>query len=203
MKAKRFMCGGCGDWFEYQRRRPKFCDECRRIKLNASIQRYKKRRRKMEAHGKGDREEKFGGKSNFVEQIGGAQHAEIARVLNMDFREVQKLERQALMKIREQFRDNPELKDLWGSLKEELAAGAVMPAGHLGAANKGNLLLDYQQAVADWLQFSDALHDEIKKSWQTATIDAATREAAARDLEEMQREIEKFQGALADALLTI
>ena len=182
--VKQFMCDGCGDWFPYTRRRPKYCDECRRIKLNASIQRYKKRRRKMEHREKGDREEKFTGKSDFVEQVGGAQYAEIARVLGIDFREVHKLERQALMKIR----DNPELKEIWGSLKEELASGAVLSEGGLmGAANKGNLLLDYQQAVADWWH----THDEIAEQ-------GCTDEAL-----ECLAEITLFQQKIAQSLLTI
>ena len=178
---KEFRCEGCGDVFEYTRRRPKYCPECRKIKLNAQIQRYKKGIRK--GLKKGDKEEKFTGKSSFLAQVGGASHAEIARVLNINKRQVEELERQVLMKIR----TNPELKNLWGTLKEELADGAVLAEGVMGSANKGNLLLDYQLAVADWWQ----IHDDIVE--QGCTAEAL----------ECLGEIEQFQRKIAESLLTL
>jgi len=185
--TKKFRCEGCGDVFDYTRRRPKYCPECRKIKLNAQIQRYKKGRRKLEGR-KGDKEEKFCGKSDFMEKIGGAQYAEISRTLGIDFREVHRIERAALAKIRA----NPELKNLWGTLKEELADGGVLDGQSLGGLvmgreGKGNLLLDYQLAVADWWQ----IHDDIVE--QGCTAEAL----------ECLGEIEQFQQKIAESLLTI
>ena len=182
--TKKFRCEGCGDVFEYTRRRPKYCPECRKIKLNAQIQRYKKGIRKTLK--KGDKEEKFTGKSSFLAQVGGATHGEIARALHLNKRQVEELERQVLLKIR----TNPELKDLWGTLKEELATGGVLESNFglaMGKDSKGNLLLDYQLAVADWWQ----IHDDIVE--QGCTAEAL----------ECLGEIEKFQQKITESLLAL
>lgn len=183
---RTFRCEGCGDVFEYEKRKPTYCEECRRIKLNASTQRYKKRRRKIEQPAKGDKEENLAGRSGLIAAIGGAQYKEIGQLLNIDFREVHKLERQALTKIR----NNPELKELWDTLKSELAGGAaeggVLSLG-ISPAKKGELLLDYQQSVADWWQ----TYAEVEE-W------GCTDEAI-----ELMTEIAKIQKTIERTLLTL
>jgi hypothetical protein len=185
---KTFRCRGCGDIFELHagQRRPTFCGECRRIKHLVTVQRYKKKRRKIEGMRAENmtgamRAENMTGASDFLATVGGAQLAEIARALGIDFREVHRLERQALTKVRA----NPEFKNIWVMLKEELAEGATFGAGGtVTPEQRGNLLLDHQQSVAEWWR----VHDEILEQ-------GCTEEAM-----ECLNEILRFQKKIADAI---
>lgn len=176
-EVKTYRCLGCGDIFEYIRRKPKWCRECRKEKLYVSIKRYKRRIRKLT--NKGDREEHFGGNSNFLASVGGASHEEIASRLDIKKKQVEELERRALLKIR----DNPELKNLWDTLKQELAEGAVIDGQSL-AVNKGELLLEYQLSVADWWQ----THDDI------------VEQGCSNEALELLDEIAQFQRKISEAL---
>ena len=157
-KPKTFRCKGCGDIHEYEGRRPVCCEECGKLKHYAQIQNYKRKR--AQAVAKGSKEEHFCGNNSFLTDIGGANQAEIARVLGLDFREVARLERQALLKIR----TNPELKNIWGSLKEELAQGGQFPEGGIGKMGRlmgpeewAEIMLDCQSVVMDWTLYYEDL----------------------------------------------
>lgn len=153
LPGKVFRCLGCGDNFSYTRRKPKWCEACRREKLSVIIKRYKRRRWQLAK--KGDKEEHFGGRSKFLASIGGASCEEIARALGLKTHQVVELERKALLKIR----DNPELRNLWDTLKLELADGASLEGQRL-AVDRGEALLDYQLGVADWWQLHDQLQEQ-------------------------------------------
>ena len=149
---KTFRCKGCGDVREYALRRPLYCPECRKIKHYAQIQNYKKRR----APAKGDREEHIaGGRASFLTALGGATHEDIGQALGLNFRQVHRLEREALTKIR----TNPELAKIWGTIKAELAEGCALPPRprQLGVAARGEILLDCQSVVMDWTLYYEDL----------------------------------------------
>lgn len=177
-EGKTFRCAGCGDVFSYARRRPKYCAECGKIKLYSQIQAYKRR---VKGVNKGTKEEHFGRKSGFIEMVGGASHEEIGRALRMRPHSVLRLERQVLTKLRA----NPTLKPLWDSLREEMAEGAQLDGLMMvRPADKGNRMLDYQQAIADWWR----IHDDIKARGCTA------------EAEELMTEITKFQRKIAETI---
>ena len=181
-QLKIFRCRGCGEKFPYQTRRPKYCAECGRLKLNQNALRWKNRTRRQtrQTLRKGDREEKFTGKSGFVSMVGGMSQAEIARELGLTKRTVEQVEREVLHKIRH----NPELKKIWTILREELADGGQLPdGGPMGVAAKSGQLLDYQPDLARWWRLYDRL------------TEAECPEEAA----ECRAEIERFHQALGRA----
>jgi hypothetical protein len=181
-EKRKFQCTGCGDWFEFSGRKPKYCPECRRVADNVANKKYKKKSRLINCRAKGKREEDFRGNNDFLEQVGGTRLKDVAAKLGIDLKQVHELERQALQKIR----SNPELKELWDILRDELAGGKLEPGSLvIGSINIGQMLLDYQLAVAEWTG-----------KYETFTDAGLTDEAC-----ECLVEIQLFRQKIAETLL--
>jgi hypothetical protein len=157
-------CIGCGDIIENKRWNRKYCTACKKIKQNNQVQRYKSKRRKLLQQGKTG-----ANNGSLAQAIGGATLAEVAQSLGVDLQEAVELERRALIKLR----TNPQLQELWCNLKEALAEGRQLPDG-MGLAmtpkQRGNLLLDYQQGLAEWWQRLERLDPETAEEMKPEIV---------------------------------
>ena len=170
-------CVVCGNYFEYEAKTRgrtfylrEVCDDCRGVALSSA-----KRRFHAKFDVKSAKEEHFHQTANKKELLKMSQ-AEVARRLRVTLHTERFLERQAILKIR----NNPQLKDLFDTWLEE-GAPSEAPDGR----DAGEQLLDYQMAVLDWW----AAHDKLVSRRKTKPEARATL-----------KEIDRFQHQIVETL---
>ena len=154
-QTKHFRCQGCGCKFEYKKRKPKYCGECRGLKASADVMRWRKRQAKPAAG------ESFQGMRLGMVQLEGQTYEAVGKALGLDPRTVRYLERELLARIR----SNPELRELWDTCRSELSTGGEILAGPglgfsgyvVGTAAKGEFLLKHQAAMGKWHRLHERL----------------------------------------------
>ena len=116
-------------------------------------------------------------------------HDEIARALKMKRGEVERMEREVLLKIR----NNPGLKKLWDGFKEALAegnAGSIMHGLISDPVAQGARLLTYQMKVVEAWEVYDLMAEEMREAGEDFSGDMAS----------MLNEIQRLQQGIMKAL---
>jgi hypothetical protein len=162
------------------------CPGCGRLRLLAS-----KKRSRQRHYKKAKNEMKLAGRPSTkgnVTSVIRHSHEEIAKALRMKKHEVERLERQVLLKIR----NDPELKKLWSSFKEVLADGngGNWMQGLVAEEDHGMRLLKYQMAVVEFWEVHDLLVEEMQETGRSFSAEAA----------EILEEIRRLQQQIMKAL---
>jgi len=189
-------CEDCGRAFIYKivkrRKIRRVCPSCVRLRRLEGKKQYK-RRHGLVKHDRIRRDSNSTGRPN--ESYIQHSQAEIARVLRLKKHEVEKLEAQALQKMR----NAPELKNLWDSFKEVLADGHragdnrlhnLMHGLSVDRQDQGMRLLEYQMAVVEFWEAHDQLVEEMKKSGADVSS----------EIMECLKEIQSYQKKIGDCV---
>lgn len=189
-------CDDCGRSFIYQivkrRKIRRVCPSCVRLRRLEDKKKYNRRIGRVKAD-RIQRGSNSTGRPN--ESYIKNSQAEIARVLRLKKHEVEKLEAQALQKMR----NAPELKNLWDSFKEVLADGHragdnrlsnLMHGLSVDRQEQGLRLLEYQMAVVEFWESYDDLTEKMQKYGVDMRI----------EILECLREIKQFQKKIGDCV---
>lgn len=152
------------------------CDACKQRTVDLTNARRNKVRSALR---KGENEPRFAGGDRGKGVVRMTQQ-EAANLMGLSKRRFEELERQVLVKIR----NNSDLMELWNRFKEEggdSATGILLPGNLFPQTDIGRSLLDYQLKVIEWWQTHDSIDD-------------------ARCRKEYLRELAKFQRIIAETL---
>ena len=181
-------CDDCGRPFVYtvkkRRKIRKICPSCVWTRRKERKKDYNDRHRNKKPG-----ELKLAGRPSAKGNVTGVikhSHAEIARALKMKKHEVEALERQVLLKIR----NDPQLKPLWSSFREVLAEGhgGNWMTGLVAEEDCGMRLLKYQMAVVEFWEVHDLLVEEMQETGKS--FSAETTEILG-EIRQLQSQIEK------------
>ena len=183
-------CADCDRPFVYtvrkRRKVRKICPSCVWARQKGSKKNYNDKHRNKQAG-----ELKLAGRPSPKGNVTGViqhSHDEIARALKMKRGEVERMEREVLLKIR----NNPELKKLWDGIKDALARGGVNFLQGLisDPEDQGMRLLTYQMKVVEAWEVYQLMADEMRESGKDFSADITA----------MLTEIQRLQTGIVNAL---